>query len=661
MKFVLAQLRRSASASLAVLAAILLVAPAFVRAQATADSEVGGESRDFRSTRSGRWVDLSTWQVFRSGVWIAAGRDVGVPNGASNVFIETNHTVIATRAVTEVIQWNGSQAWAFLEVNNLHINTAASVTTTWGSVIGSIGVNDWYDGDGFRQRSGLASSATEGFRPALGSVSFALSQFTPGGSNVAAQLPGGTVGGYPFNRIGNQDVYSLPNPQLEPNGGNVPTPRNMELRVYGKLRYYAGAAFDRTDRDANIQVTAATIGTGSTIVFRGVTRPITVASEWSTTIATATGYFDNTLTGRFLQFDAGIPAFAQPAIGTIGDPTTDRRNNFRGLMGRNSFWTAIFDLGRVVDRNFSVDQFTGPTDDPTTAVGTLQGNFTAGIIQVRRGTLRFEGQALLANEGAATSGSIQVMNNAVLQIVSGNIGRTAVAISQFGSRFGGTSTISEWGISPVATTDAGTPLAGLNAGYWSQTPSGAFGVTSRMRYFVVEEGGALDFVGTVGSLSAADVRFNGTVIYSRTGEQTLVGDSRFLSFNPAGPIVANGLYNAGENGLFDPYNNNYNGNANSPVGDPRPGVLSDFGTAPAGLGVGTAALFQPSTTAAYSHLVLRGNGTKFLIATTVTISRALIIGGEARVGLQNVTGDGIPVTITNNASNANPADRKSVV
>lgn len=652
MKFVLAQLRRSASASLAVLAAILLVAPAFVRAQATADSEVGGESRDFRSTRSGRWVDLSTWQVFRSGVWIAAGRDVGVPNGASNVFIETNHTVIATRAVTEVIQWNGSQAWAFLEVNNLHINTAASITTTWGSVIGSIGVNDWYDGDGFRQRSGLASSATEGFRPALGSVSYALSPFTPGGSNNAAQLPGGTLGGYPFNRIGNQDVYSLPNPQLEPNGGNVPTPRNMELRVYGKLRYYAGAAFDKTDRDANIQVTAATIGTGSTIVFRGVTRPITVASEWSTTIATATGRFDNTLTGRFLQGDAGIPAFAQPVLGA---GAADRSNNFRGLMGRNSFWTAIFDLGRVVDRNFSVDQFTGPTDDPTTAVGTLQGNFTAGIIQVRRGTLRFEGQALLANEGAATSGSIQIMNNAVLQIVSGNIGRTAVANSQFASRFGGTSTINDWGISSVATNDDGTPLAGLNAGIWSQTPSGTFAVTSRMRYFVVEEGGALDFVGTVGSLSANDVRFNGTVIYSRTGEQTLVGDSRFLSFNPTGAIVANGLYNAGENGLFDPYNNNYNGNANSPVGDPRPGVLTDFGTAPAGLGVGTAALFQPSTTAAYSHLVLRGNGTKFLIATTVTISRALIIGGEARLGLQNVTGDGVPVTITNNASNANPA------
>ncbi|MCS6807588.1 MAG: T9SS type A sorting domain-containing protein [Candidatus Kapabacteria bacterium] len=637
MKFVLAQVRRSASATLAVLTALLLVAPSLVRAQGTADSEVGGESRDFRSVRSGRWVDLSTWQVFRSGVWIPATREVGVPNGASNVFIETNHTIIATRAATEVIQWNGSQAWAFLEVNNLHINTAASITTTWGSVIGGFrrdaagNVLDTYDGDGNSYAPGNLT------RPSLGSISWELSLFSPGQSNLAAQLPGGTLGGYPFNRIGNRDVYSAPNPLLEPNGGNVPTPRNMELRVYGKLRYYAGSALDRTDRDANIQVTAATIGTGSTIVFRGVSRVITEPQEWSTTLATQTGRFDNTA--------------QTAALGTGGlqlGTASERLNNFRGLMGRNSFWTAIFDLGRVVDRNFSVDQFTGPTDDPSTAVGRIQGNFTAGIIQVRRGTLRFEGQALLANEGAPTSGSIQIMNNAVLQMVSGNIGRTAVALPQFANAYAGTSVIwPTWGTPPV-----NVPGPMMNQYMFPQTPSGPFAVTSRMRYFVVEEGGALDFVGVVGTLSAADVRFNGTVIYSRTGDQTLVGDSPYLSYNPAGTIIQLPIsgenLNCGENGIFDPYNNNLNAPRTDIPGDPRPGTLGAFGTAPAGLGVGTAALFQPSTTAAYSHLVLRGSGTKFLIATTVTISRALIIQGEARIGLQQVSGDGVQVQIMNN-------------
>ena len=678
MNFVLAQLRRSTSALLVALTAFLLVAPALVYAQSTADSQVQGESRDFRSTRNGRWVDLSTWQVYRSGVWIAAGREVGVPNGASNVFIETNHTIVATRAVQEAIQWNGAQAWAFLEVNNLHINTAASITTTFGSssisgfTYDALGNNlDRYDGDGNSRAAVLGGS------PNLGSVSTSLSQFSPvaGGVNP---LPGGTLGGYPFNRIGNMDVFSPQNFLLEPSGGQVPTPRNMELRVYGKLRYYTGRAFDKTDRSANIQVTAATIGTGSTIVFRGITRTITSPEEWSTTLATQTGRFDNTAqtaalgsagtAGGFgLRFDDGS--------GNAAAVSQARINNFRGLMGRNSFWTAVFDLGRVVDRNFSVDQFTGPTDDPSTAIGTLRGNFTAGIIQVRRGTVRFEGQALLANEGAPTSGSIQIMNNAVLQVASGNIGRTAVNLSQFGSRFGGTSTIDLYGsgnpYQPVQTDLTGNPNGGATrAGYFSQTPSGTYGVTSRMRYFVVEEGGALDFVGAVGSLSAADVRFNGTVIYSRTGDQTLVGDSPFLSFNPAGTIVGgaaaggvtlNGTgaaagtggvtINAGENGLFDPYNNNYNANAGVTAagttwaGDPRPGTINDFGTAPSGLGVGTAALFQPSTTAAYSHLVLRGTGTKFLIATTVTISRALIFQGEARMGIQNVAGDGTVITI----------------
>jgi hypothetical protein len=563
-------------------------------------------------------------------VWIPATREVGVPNGASNVFIETNHTIVATRANTEAIQFNGSQAWAFLEVNNLHINTAASITTTFGSstLTGFIrdangNIIDRYDGDG-NSRSSVLGAA-----PGLGSISWTLGPFTPGAPG-AAPLPGGTTGGYPFNRIGNRDVFSAPNTLLEPSGGQVPTPRNMELRVYGKLRYYAGAALDRTDRDANIQVTAATIGTGSTIVFRGPSRVITEPQEWSTTLATQTGFFDNTA--------------QTAALGTGGLQVDDlRRGNFRGLMGRNSFWTAIFDLGRVVDRNFSVDQFTGPTDDPSTAVGRVQGNFTAGIIQVRRGTLRFEGQALLANEGAATSGSIQIMNNAVLQMVSGNIGRTAVPLNTFSSAFGTAD-------QPVAAAPWGYSRSGLTPERAiPQTPVGTYAVTSRMRYFVVEEGGALDFVGVVGTLSANDVRFNGTVIYSRTGDQTLVGDSPYLSYNPAGTINNIGL-SCGENGLFDPYNNNFNGNNGLPVqGDPRPGVLNDFGTAPAGLGVGTAALFQPSTTAAYSHLVLRGSGTKFLIATTVTISRSLIIGGEARLALQNVAGDGTPVVIINNA------------
>jgi hypothetical protein len=102
------------------------------------ESEIRGEARDFRSARSGRWVDLTTWQVWRSGVWVAATREVGFPNTVTNVFIEAGHTVIATRANTEVVQYNGAQGWAFLDVNNLHIHTNASITTTWGSVVISI-------------------------------------------------------------------------------------------------------------------------------------------------------------------------------------------------------------------------------------------------------------------------------------------------------------------------------------------------------------------------------------------------------------------------------------------------------------------------------------------------------------------------------------------
>ena len=761
MSFAIAKLRQSASAMLVVLAALLLVAPNFTFAQGNAQSEVGGESRDFRTKTSGRWADISTWQVYRSGVWINSEAAVGIPNAATNAFIETNHTIIATRANVNIggaILYNGSQAWAFLEVNDLHINTAASVTTTWGSVPG-----------GFRWRYALAAGGNSTPFASFQSAFNAALAGTDGAAlddnaAVAGTQPrvsvydtydgdrfGGRVStarqtaqGSGLNIIGNQDIYMGRNStraftnggdgsanagietgaraiDLEPSGGEVPTPRNMELRVYGKLRYYAGAALDRTDRDANIQVTAATIGTGSTIVFRGKTRNITVANEWSTTLATQTGFFDNTafvggatapnLLGQSSlgngvtvvdnDGSAGVSAGDQyfnqlgSIAGTIGGDfipgTADdgaapaalgfsRINNFRGMMGRNSFWTAIFDLGRVVDRNFTTDLFTGPSDDPSTAVGTLQGSFTAGIIQVRRGTLRFEGEALLANEGPATSGSIQIMNNAILQMAgNGNIGRTAVPLQNFGNAYAGVATFSAWGTS-VATPNAPVAaVAGGPFGAFTSTPIGAeYAVTSRMRYFVVEEGGALDFSGITGTLSAADVRFNGTVIYSRTGDQNLVENSPFLSYNPAGPVQdVNAVLNqpaaipnfvtlagfnpaasagttrsatvAGENGLYDPYNNNFHSTPN-PVGantfyagDPVLGTITAFSTAPASLGVGTAALWQPSTTAAYSHLVFRGSGTKFLPVTTVTISRALIFQGLARTALKLQAYPGIPL------------------
>jgi hypothetical protein len=668
MSFAIAKLRQSASAMLVVLAALLLAAPSFTFAQGNAQSEVGGESRDFRTRSSGRWVDLTTWQVYRSGVWINSDAAVGIPNAATNAFIETNHTIIATRAnvgVGGTLQYNGSQAWAFLEVNDLHINTAASVTTTWGSVIGGFrwGVNADNAGgiqfaNSFQGALDLRNAAAVGanVQPFVYDT-YDGDRF---GGRISTALQ--TVQGSGLNRIGNQDIYMGINQttinngvlniapvraiDLEPSGGNVPTARNMELRVYGKLRYYAGAAFDRSDRDANIQVTAATIGTGSTIVFRGRTRNITVANEWSTTLATATGFYDNT---AFVGGPSGANLESAGSLGAGGLGTgavaTDRRNNFRGPMGRNSFWTAIFDLGRITDRNFTTDLFTGPTDDPSTAIGTLQGSFTAGIIQVRRGTVRFEGEALLANEGYTTSGSIQIMNNAILQMAgNGNIGRTAVPLQNFSDVFVGRQGLRAFGASAL------TP-GGTNESYFLTTPSGAeYAVTSRMRYFVVEEGGALDFQGIVGTLSAADVRFNGTVIYSRTGEQNLVENSPFLSFNPNGPAIisSNPAFNlnAGENGLFDPYNNNFHANAGVvQVGDPVPGTITAFGTAPASLGVGTAALWQPSTTAAYSHLVFRGSGTKFLPVTTVTISRAFIFQGQARAGLKLQIYPGIPLDI----------------
>ncbi|MFY8000013.1 MAG: hypothetical protein ACOVSW_15555, partial [Candidatus Kapaibacteriota bacterium] len=130
----------------------LLLLPPCLAAQVSMphpESEVVGESRDFRSVSSGRWSDLSTWQVYRSGVWVQATREVGVPTNQTNVFIEAGHTVLATRANTTAIDYNGAQGWAFVDVNNLSISTQGSITTTWGSLIGGFTPSDWYDGDRF--------------------------------------------------------------------------------------------------------------------------------------------------------------------------------------------------------------------------------------------------------------------------------------------------------------------------------------------------------------------------------------------------------------------------------------------------------------------------------------------------------------------------------
>lgn len=256
-------------------------------------SQVRRESVDFRTVSNGRWVDIGTWEVFRSGRWISAQTaNAGIPDANRNVFIETNHTIIATRAQVQnggaVTDYAGNQLQAFIEVNDLHINTAASITTTWGVLPGRIhgvwnGVTyaDAYDGDRF------------------GGVINASSQVGSGTSDHA-WYNGGTL----TNIDGTDQILSGTTVRgIDPaTGGFLARPRNNELRVYGKLRYYAGAALNSSDRDAQIQVTAATIGTGSTIVFRGSTRKITAANEWSTTLATRTGRFDNSV---FSQGHAG--------------------------------------------------------------------------------------------------------------------------------------------------------------------------------------------------------------------------------------------------------------------------------------------------------------------------------------------------------------------
>jgi hypothetical protein len=720
--------RMSLTTLFAVLVSFFVVAPTFAQSQ----SQVGGESQDFRSKKSGRWVDVGTWQVFRSGQWIDADVAVGLPDANRNVFIETNHTIIATRANVQNAgagrDYRGQQQEAYVEVNNLHINTAASITTTFGSLLGGFlaptypnpnvvfdqvsgepvvfltgannrpnyfdatgtayGANwDYYDGDRF----GGAVNGTGA--PVLGAtLTNAAANLNPDWATFVGGLHDATNQGF------NGRVIDLGAGQgVDPTtGGFLPRPRNNELRVYGKLRYYTGAASDLSDRNANIQVTAATIGTGSTIVFRGGSRAITVAEEWSTTLATRTGHFENSAFSTNHR-DGILNASVEGKL---------QRDNYRGLMGRNSFWTAIFDLGRLRDRARPDDLFQNLNDFPDGVQGVIRGNFTAGIIQIRRGVLRVEAAAFLADEGAATSGSIQVMNNAVLRVGATQIGRTAVNRAQaFAASAYANTTLAPWGypgfpagtaapanavdpvVGSVVAASNGLPTigsgaftgasvldnqggvnvvlnpneivgaGGRNSSGFPMTPSGAYIVTSRMRYFVVEEGGALDFSGAVGlerpnvlnpninnlsfgaTLSAADVRFNGTVIYSRTGDQTLVGDSPYLFLNPAGTDNAGSSYsfvvtagapgvgtytgNIGENGLYDPYNN-----LRGPNGAIETNVVPPFYQ-----GVGAARVFAPSTTAAYSHLTLRGSGNKYLLATTVTISRSVLLQGAARMRL----------------------------
>jgi hypothetical protein len=774
MNFVLDKQRISASKAaqllLSALIALVVAVPVSLFAQPNPGSQVSVyvESSAFRSATSGRWIDQQTWQVYRSGVWIPAGDvQAGIPDASRSVFIETNHTIIATRAQVNTPgagrDYNGNQAQAYVEVADLHINTAASITTTWGSIIGGFasagqsgGVGgpaggpavvgtyngDFYDGDrfgGYVNPDPVAAGVS-----VLSPGAFSFS--TPGGSTWQTGYFGGSfdrvvvetidqsgrttgaVNGQllaPYAGHPDPGTQRLGAASIDPVTGftTLVRPRNNELRVYGKLRYYAGSAENLTDRDANIQVTAATIGTGSTIVFRGSSRTITTPSEWSTTLATTTGYGGGNLDAIGIAAGAAgdNSVFVQNATRVAN---AEIRNRFKGLMGRNSFWTAIFDLGRVRDRSTGRDVYVNMNDNPSAAQGVLRGNFTAGIIQVRRGTLRFEGQALLANEGAATSGSIQICNNAVLSVNNAQIGRTAVPVqpgtlqlgipTSAGSPFGSGASFASpnvsahpavaaqnpfgyapWGYaanSVNGTVSFGAPTATLTnfAGNYvaatlsanhtvglPMTPSGPFVVTSRMRYFVVEEGGALDFTGPTGievstnvgtlfppvnptnnnftlgsTLSAADVRFNGTVIYSRPGDQYLVPDSPFLSYNPTGlfvslngltvatPQVAGGSMNIGENGIFDPYNNLRDPYSQATyaqtliaggvsVGITTGGQPGFVGTA--SYGVGAAGLFAPSTTAAYSHLTLRGSGFKYLIATTVTISRSLLLQGRARI------------------------------
>ncbi|MBD1209704.1 MAG: T9SS type A sorting domain-containing protein [Ignavibacteria bacterium] len=277
-----------------------------------------------------------------------------------------------------------------------------------------------------------------------------------------------------------------------------------ELRIYGKLRAYTGDAVNRTDVSVPTTLRSDAIGAGSTLVFRGASRIITQPQQWSTTEA---------------------PVYADAA-----------------RAGQNGFFTAIFELGVMPSGDV-----TNLDDDPSGAVGTIQGNFVAGHIIVKRGTVRVEGASFLANEGYTTSGTIQVMNNAVLQFSIGSI---------------------------IARTILPTNV-----------PGPPFTPASRLRSFVVEDGGAVEFTNAVGTINAADVRFNGTVIYSRTGDQTLLQRSELL---PSGE----------------------NGDAN----DPYP--LS-------------------SAVENYSSLTLRGSGLK-TFPPNITVSRVLLLQGTAKATGQQV-------------------------
>ena len=353
------------------------------------------------------------------GQWVNAEDAGGITPGArNNVFIESGHTVSATRATLGANRFDGTQANAFVECNNVHISqTAATLTTTWA------------------------------------------------GFDMSSARP------YPAH----------------------------ELRIYGKLRQYSGSAAVRTDASAPEPVKPTTIGAGSTLVFRGPTRIITQANQWNATEA---------------------PIYEDAAAA-----------------GQNGFFTAIFELGVMPSGDV-----TNLDDDPSGAVGTIQGDFVAGHIVVKRGTVRVESYTFLANEGYTTSGTIQVLNNAVLQA------KEQVVFART--------------VQPI-----------------NNVPNQPFAPTSRLRVFAVEDGGALDFVSNVGTVAAADVRFNGTVIYSRAGDQTLLQRSSILP--------------SGENGdATDPHR------------------LS-------------------SAVENYSSLTLRGSGLKTL-PRNVTVSRVVLMQGTAK-------------------------------
>jgi hypothetical protein len=308
---------------------------------------------------------------------------------------------------------------------------------------------------------------------------------------------------------------------------NRPYPAH-ELRVYGKIRSYMGEARTLTDQPSTIPVPKTCIGAGSTLVFRKVSRnsnssvsAITARTEWN--------------------------ALDVPNYGTGANAPP------------NAFYTAIFDIGVASDTTV-----TGVNDNPSLAVATITDNFVAGNIIVKRGTLRFTGGALMANEGYSTSGTMQVLNNAVLQLDGGGV---------------------------IARTV-------------KPSPQGSVQPASRLRFFSIEDGGAFDVVASTASLSAADVRFNGTVLYSGATDQSLLSNT---------PTVLP----SGENGdNVDPYR------------------LS-------------------SAVTNYSSLTLRGTGRK-TFPDNVTVSRAMLMQGQALAAGQAMrflrstgVGDGSGIGSTN--------------